>query len=160
MPTENIVLANPNRTAVFKGEYALIELNLAAAGEDIAIAELPGDTSLVVGATNGAELRWAGPTTLIYRAPDLPYNKGDFFVLAKGNGVYKHFIVIDHVASRSTPAEQALLRARFEAALPTVLIHGKGIESLAPAADPRAAKVDQLWPGLLDALAAAHKPAR
>lgn len=130
-----IFLAVPNRTTVFKGEYALIELNRANVGDDISISELPENTSLVVGATDGSELRWVGPTTLIYRAGLKA--SGDNFGLERRGDLCKHFIKVDFTASQSNPGVQAQLKARFNAAPPTILTFGRGVGGPVAGPDPR-----------------------
>ncbi len=151
MADRMIVLASPNNTTVFRGEYALIELTLAAAGDVLTLAELPERTALEIGNRDGSEVRWTGPRTLIYRAPTK--SSGDRFKVRRGDGLHQHYIRVDHTRSQSTPAEQAGLKAMFDAAQPTVLADGRGIGSSGrPQPDTDLAKIDAIWPGLIAAL--------
>ncbi len=151
MADRMIVLASPNNTTVFRGEYALIELTLAAAGDVLTLAELPERTALEISNRDGSEVRWAGPRTLIYRAPTK--SSGDRFKVRRGDGLHQHYIRVDHTRSQSTPAEQAGLKVMFDAAKPTVLADGKGVGAIfAPEPDDDLTKVDTKWPGLIPAL--------
>jgi hypothetical protein len=151
MTDRMIVLASPNNTTVFRGEYALIELTLATAGDVLTLAELPERTALEISNRDGSEVRWAGPRTLIYRAPTK--SSGDRFKVRRDDGLHQHYIRVDHTKSQSTPAEQARLKMIFDVAPPTMLVDGKGIGAVfAPAPDDDLAEVDAKWPGLIATL--------
>lgn len=127
MPANLIVLASPNRTVVYKGEYALIELTLASYRDELTLVELPERTSLEVEGHEGSEVRWAGPTTLIYRAPTK--GSSDQFTVRRGDGVYSHYIRVEHAAPISTRTEQVRLKSVFDAASPTIVLDGRGVDA-------------------------------
>lgn len=137
MTEPTISLAFPASTVrVAPGQYVRIDFNLADG--QVALATLPDLTSHDV-VRAGAEVRWTGPHTLVYRAP--PAGRDKFEV--RGRNIHGHIglhVQAVHVVPGTVVPDQANLKAEFDAAMPTVRMGGRGIGG--GTVDPRVAVLE------------------